>query len=243
MHRCIHFKRAGLAPWIVTHTEVRDGLEFIKLSLADTGFCRFVSGSRTGAKSMRWLDEMKQKRLNATLQHSSESMSLFEGPPTAAAKLKQKRDAELKLKSGVLPPYLSIEVPTVEFNDMVEPARTLKIVPDVDCNACIRVECAADVISYVRVAMLASDGARKRSRRVNGQGSIARRERGGQVCFVARRIEGGKVATKTFAYNDEAAKWAAATGDEEGASASSEEGAGASASSDVGANAGDEGGD
>ena len=70
MQRCIVFNRADLRqPWLVTHSEVIDGVEFVKLSLTDSGFNRFVSGDHQGVQD----HEMARRLQTATLHRNAEA--------------------------------------------------------------------------------------------------------------------------------------------------------------------------
>ena len=197
MQRCIVFNRADLRqPWLVTHSEVIDGVEFVKLSLTDSGFNRFVSGTTKGCKTMKWLDDFRQQRCIETLKRTADASSIFGGPPSKAARAKQKKDCMLQLQNGTLPNTISIAVPSVEYDGQYEGARMLKVVTAVDQKACLQVEASAEVLSYVRVAMLASQGSRKRTRRDDHTGCV--RFADDTNTFVARRVEGGKVKTRSF---------------------------------------------
>ena len=219
MQRCISFVRPGLKqPWLVTHVETIDGEEFIKLSMKDSGFSRFVSGSCRGCKSMKWLDDLRKQRLLETLKLSVDTESIFDTQPTtASARVKQKKECELKLKSGSLPRTVVINMPSVEYNGHVEPARSIKVVSAVDLGTAIQIECSAANLQYVRVAMLASHGDRTRTIRERGSGSVRYIE--DRNVFLARRTEGGKYKTKAFTVKkhsgdenitkDKAQRWAA----------------------------------
>ena len=54
------------SPWILTAMETVDGTEFVPLSMRDSGFHRFVTGSPTGLRSVKFLDRLKALRNEAT---------------------------------------------------------------------------------------------------------------------------------------------------------------------------------
>ena len=201
MKRCIGFSRPGLRPPWYTHVATIEGEEFVKLSLQDTGFNRFVSGSTRGCKTMKWLDDFRKQRFLETLKLSADTESLFDEPPTAAARARQKRDCELKLKSGSLPATVQVHLPRIEYDGHVEAARSIKVVTAVDVGSCLQIECTDKAMQYVRVAMLASQGARKRTRRVSGTGSVSFLE--DRNVFLARRSQNGKIKTKAFKVDDD----------------------------------------
>ena len=57
-------KRDG---WVITDSELIEGIEFIKLNRLDSGFCRFVSGHPKGMRDMDFLEKLRWMRTQATI--------------------------------------------------------------------------------------------------------------------------------------------------------------------------------
>ena len=80
-------KRNG---WVITDSELIDGVDFIKLNRLDSGFCRFVSGQTKGMPDMKFMEKLRWMRTQATIDLAKPAEAagetLFQDSPTDTKK-------------------------------------------------------------------------------------------------------------------------------------------------------------
>ena len=180
-------------PWRVKDYETIAGEHFVPLCKRDTGLCRFVTGKKEELRHCTWLEELKLKTVRASLDDLTPETgpSLFE---TAQPKKQWARRKELeKIKHAIDaddPGFVTIALPAVSFEGQTAPDMSFKVKRSLDCKMTVLVELKAEVLRYIRIAMLDSyqrharkrqraehDGIRHKIRWCNSRrGFIARRQ-------------------------------------------------------------------
>lgn len=135
------------------------------LNKRDTGFCRFVSGNPHRCSGDKFLDELRAKRTEATLKSGASptpaggsEQPLFEEVPTAAVRKRQRKEVATKQSEGELPPTIVVSVPKIQDPDGNEVGPlVVKVLPSVCQHSIVWVELSAEVLAYVRAAMLVSE--------------------------------------------------------------------------------------
>ena len=134
-------------------------MNFVPLCKKDTGFCRFVIGKREEMRNCTWLEELKLKTVRASLDDLTPETgpSLFQ---TAQPKKPWQRRMQLqKIKDAIDaddPGFVTIALPAVSFDGQTAPAMSFKVKRCLDCKMTVSVELKAEVLTYIRIAMLDS---------------------------------------------------------------------------------------
>ena len=180
-------------PWCVKDYETIAGVHFVPLCQKDTGFCRFVIGKREEMRHCTWLEELKLKTVQASLDDLTPETgpSLFQA--AQSKKPWQRRMQLQKIKDAIDaddPAFVTVALPAVSFDGQTAPDMSFKVKRCLDYRMPVLVELKAEVLRYVRIAMLDSyqrharkrqraehDGIRHKSRWCNSRrGFIARRQ-------------------------------------------------------------------
>ena len=153
-------------PWCVKDYETIAGVHFVPLCKKDTGFCRFVIGEKKEMRHCTWLEELKLKTVRASLVDLTPEPGpwLFQ---TAQPKTPWQRRKELqKVIDADDPAFVTVALPAVSFKGQTAPAMSFKVKRCLDCKMTVSVELKAEVLTYIRIAMLGSfeRDARKRQR-------------------------------------------------------------------------------
>ena len=200
-------KRDG---WVITDSELIEGIEFIKLNRLDTGFCRFVSGHAKGMRDMDFLEKLRWMRTQATIDLAkpppAEGGNLFKVSASETKKAIQfrKKESQGMQARGELPLTCKVRLPAVVHNDgTTSPAMEVKVKSCLDPKENVMIELKAEILEHLRFVMLHSEQPASRKRPPSGafHGVRFRAERKG---FLATRKQDGKETYKTFKVDDDA---------------------------------------
>ena len=200
-------KRDG---WVITDSELIEGVEFIKLNRLDSGFSRFVSGHAKGMRDMKFLGQLRWMRTQATIDLAkpppAEGGNLFKVSASETKKSfrHRKKESQGMQERGELPLTCKVRLPTVKHNDgTTSPAMEVKVKSCLDPKENVMIELKAEILEHLRFVMLHSEQPASRKRPPSGEshGVRFRAERKG---FLATRKQDGKVTYKTFKVADDA---------------------------------------
>ncbi len=218
------------SPWLIDTREHVDGKEFLKLAHRDSGFCRFVAGTRARfVRNTRFLHELQLRRSQLTIaacEDASQGETLFdEVVTTATARKKARSSAKTKASLGEMRHTVNIDMPSFTTSDNITiPATTLHVKSALDVREAIMMEIDPHMLHYVRHAMLNSIISDRAAPDRRHDGVRWRGERG---CWLAKRADvDGKVVSKSFKPHgddelamrdaaDRASAWAAGQDDDE----------------------------
>ena len=199
--RPIHISTEGSKgkPWNPDFVEIIEGKEFVCLSRSDCGFCRFVRGGGTERlRDCAWLEELKALRTQKSCEavNGTPQESLFDDAPSMS-NYKFKKATKNNDPDGY-PSVVRVELPgfSHDGNDLPSVSCDLKFCLSKRDN--VHIEITADVLQYVRAAVLKSDGesSRKRARPIVPSDKkvtwVPTRN-----AFVAKRMIGDTVKHKT----------------------------------------------
>lgn len=145
---CVTGGSLGTVPWVISKTEEAAGVTFIRLHKADSGFERFVLGGYRGSvkslKDMTWLDWLRNERNRVQLEDTT--------PPTEAkpmfADMKKRKPPPVCKRD--MPTVVTIELPELEDH----PAISVRVLTASNIRSNVAVELRADVMQYVRKAII-----------------------------------------------------------------------------------------
>ena len=219
-------------PWVVSATLV-EGVELMQISTRDRGFQRFVSGSTTGMANSSWLTELKAIRQEKTYALAQDVGSSLFGGNSRAVQLEQRKQCLRMKQVGTLPKLVSIDFPDIEYDGRLVKGMKAHVHSSIDAKAPILIEVSAELLEYIKIAMLVADRddvhRRKKARQV-----YWRKER---KSLLARkhRPDTKRWKYKTFKPDDDsnvsmraceqmAERWAAGDGSDSSDDSKSEEG-------------------
>ena len=196
------------APWIIQNIEEVNGCEFICLKYQDTGFCRFVSGQYT-IKDTSFLERLKMLRTQASFRsvgQEQESALFQDAAASAGPNRKQKQQARAAQERGTMPPIVQITLPAFTGAGGNEvPGITIQALSNLDSAALLKIEVKAEVLAYVREALLAHAEGEEEPNEEEEQDEPAEkvackevRWRGDKSVWLSTRVSGGKKTTKSF---------------------------------------------
>lgn len=195
--RCLSVAGGAHAqPWVITDLEIIGGTEFVPLSVCDSGFNRFVTGSCKGLHGKSgFLVKLRELRTKATIQAccKQEGESLFE--QTAAAAKRQRRQSREASCRGDVPSIVEVVAPKVEYDEAVFEPVTIKMQASLDMHATLRVEVTPAVLEYIKAGILAETD---RARKTKSTAECPVRWREDRSCFFATKTVDGKHMYKTF---------------------------------------------
>ena len=181
------------SPWLVKNYEIIDGVCFIPLHKMDTGFCRFVTGSAKDMRDCSWLEDLKLKRVRASMDALAPDTgpSLFK--PVQPSKWERRKQLQ-KVKEALnddIASVVTIDLPAISFGGEEAPALTLKVKRCLDCKIAVSVELTADVLTYIRIAMLDSfeRDSNKRQRAEHDGMKLKFRWCNSRQVFIAQRLD------------------------------------------------------
>lgn len=198
---------ASQQPWVIADVETVDGTEFVQLSVGDSGFNRFVTGTSKGLhRKSGFLSKLRELRTKATIKAccKCEGEDLFGA--TAAALKKQRTQSKEVSKRGDTPPVVKVRVPQVEHDGIVIAAFDMQMKSSLDISCSVRVHAIADNLEYVRLGILSEDTSDRAVKQKTDEEHI--RWRHDRSCFLATKNVEGTCVTKTFrpTGDDEASK-------------------------------------
>ena len=180
------------SPWALDALETIDGTEFAVLKHRDIGFCRFVAGSYSAFRnnSYSFLSDLMKERTDATVAAcSGEDASPFDSvEATPAARKRARKNAKEKVHSGELPPFVTLTLPriTLPSGEYIGPI-TMKIKSSLDIRDSPTVELRADILHYIREAMLLSQATTEKETTPTQSLRDKIRWRPSRKCWVAER--------------------------------------------------------
>jgi len=154
--RCVSVTggHADKTPWVISNFESINGVEYIPLSMRDSGFNRFVAGAGSRGicgKSGDFLTKLRELRATATHVGKSESDALF--TPTAAAIKKQRLMSREASKRGELPATVEIEAPGfVSDGVQVEPMKLI-VKSSLHVSDMLWVQATGPVLEYIKAGV------------------------------------------------------------------------------------------
>ena len=154
--RCLSIAGGASAhPWIVSDVEIIGGVEFIQLSVADSGFNRFVAGTTKGLHGKSgFLAKLRELRTHATIQACCKQHDALFGATAAAAKRQRTQSREAH-KRGDVPAVVQVEVPEVEHDGIIVGPMTIDMQGAIDSAATLRPRAAPEVRTYIKIGIVA----------------------------------------------------------------------------------------
>jgi len=164
VERVIKVTGGALAPgkqWLITSTEMIDGVDFVALEKKSSGFARFVVGNiNPGLRDFTFLAYLRDLRNNAMKEEASKQptattcavATLFAGTPTPCTK---KRRNSLNVSDVGASKYLTLSLPAVRHLDEVAEAIDIRIKRPASLLEHPTVEVDRQVLAYIRIATLA----------------------------------------------------------------------------------------
>jgi hypothetical protein len=197
--RCVSVTggHADKTPWVISNFESINGVEYIPLSMRDSGFNRFVAGAGSRGicgKSGDFLTKLRELRATATHVGKSESDALF--TPTAAAIKKQRLMSREASKRGELPATVEIEAPGfVSDGVQVEPMKLI-VKSSLHVSDMLWVQATGPVLEYIKAGVRSQLGQERVGNTIDHNRGI--RWKKNRCCWFATRKEDGKCVYKTF---------------------------------------------
>ena len=203
-------KRDG---WVVTDSELIDGTDFIKLSRLDTGFARFVCGNPKGMRDMKFLEQLRWLRTEASMKlgkfESEDSESLFdtsadETKATKKQKKHQMQTSKAMQDRGELPLVCTVTLPEVQVDDgVVIASKIAKVKTCLDPKALVAIEFRSDILDHIRALLLHSEAPSSRKRvKISGSSGVRWWPKSGYLA--CRKNDDDKLVYKTFRVADDA---------------------------------------
>lgn len=194
-------------PWVVKPDCITtvENKQFVKLSKTDTGFMRFVLGSkRTDYSSVGYLKTLGRIRSDATLKlcGSNQGAQLFDEEATLPRRAKSRKRAEAAASID------DSKVVTADMDDIIvdgelqAAACQIQMLPNIDPKACVWLELDAASLMYVRAALLASKTESEGEEKKKDSLPDGVRFRADRKVYLATRMRDGKRTSKTFKIND-----------------------------------------
>ena len=133
-----------MKPWVPAHLKEIDGLKFVKLSKAELGFCKFITGKSSRAVlSMNFLHELQKKRTETTYANALEAIngpSLFDNT-ILNTQVRQKVRKAANNTPEVVPPRVHAIMPTLTVpGGSKVPSVTLQLLSSLNARDAVWVE-------------------------------------------------------------------------------------------------------
>ena len=162
----------GCIPWVIRDIEIIDNIDYVKLTRRDSGFCRYVLGrnsGRNGLQDFKYLETLRMLRTSASERAiTSDDMPLdalaAAGVPSPARSGQRrlsdmwgKREDRAKARVvGADIKAVEVELEEINFEGVVVGPLSIQMPFSLHYAQNVAVPLRADVLHYIRVAILAA---------------------------------------------------------------------------------------